>query len=193
MTYSDSSGGQPNREPLRSVIDARIDIRIATPDDAGLLADLGSRTFGDAFGQQNAESDMKAYLASAFGERIQAEEIADERSVFLVAEVAGETTGYARLRRSDAPPAIPGQRPIEIVRFYSEQAWIGRGVGPALMAKCLELAASMGGDVVWLSTWDRNARALAFYEKWGFMRVGGQQFHVGDDVQSDHLLARAVD
>jgi GNAT superfamily N-acetyltransferase len=160
--------------------------------DAGLIADLGARTFRDTFGPDNTEADMNAYLASAFSPEIQATELADATSAFLVAEVDGSAAGYARLRLGSSPPCVGGNAPIEIARFYADAPWIGRGVGPALMNACLDVARQKDCDVVWLDVWERNFRAMAFYSKWGFRVVGSQPFVVGSDVQTDLLMTRPV-
>jgi ribosomal protein S18 acetylase RimI-like enzyme len=46
--------------------------------------------------------------------------------------------------------------------------------------------------VVWLDVWERNTRAISFYERWGFVVVGEQDFVLGDDVQRDLLMARGA-
>lgn len=170
-----------------------IDIRVATAHDAALLAELGARTFFDTFAADNSETDMAAYLASAFSPTVQSRELLDPRSTFLVA-CAGETSvGYARLRFGESRPCAKGRQPVEIARFYADRPWIGRGVGAALMRASLGFATMRGCDVVWLDVWEKNYRALAFYQKWGFQVVGSQSFLLGEDVQNDLLMARALD
>lgn len=169
------------------------EVRTATVADAALLADLGARTFRDTFAAENTEADMAAYLAAAFGNDVQTREIADVASAFLIAQVDGETAGYARLRRGDTPACVLGARPVEIARFYADAPWIGAGIGAALMTACLAEAAALGCDVIWLDVWERNARAIAFYAKWGFSVVGEQEFILGEDVQHDLLMARAAE
>ena len=171
---------------------ADADIRVATAEDAALLADLGARTFRDTFGHANTESDMTSYLADAFGADRQAAEIAEPSGVFLIAEVDGATAGYARLRRREAPAGVVGERPVEIVRFYADAPWIGKGIGARLMTASLGLAAEWGCDVVWLDVWEHNPTALAFYERWGFSVVGRQGFLLGEDLQNDLLMARGA-
>lgn len=167
-------------------------VRTATVADAALLADLGARTFRDTFAADNTEADMAAYLAAAFGSAVQAGEIADPASAFLIAQVDGVTAGYARLRRGHTPACVFGLRPVEIARFYADAPWIGAGIGAVLMTACLAEAAALGCDVIWLDVWERNTRAIAFYAKWGFSVVGEQEFVLGDDVQHDLLMARAA-
>jgi ribosomal protein S18 acetylase RimI-like enzyme len=83
-------------------------------------------------------------------------------------------------------------RPLEIVRIYACQEWLGRGVGPMLMQACLDEARQRGCDALWLDVWERNPRAIAFYRKWGFKVVGTQGFQLGSDMQTDLLMQRAV-
>lgn len=170
-----------------------IAVRIATLGDAELLAELGARTFFDAFAADNTEADMSAYLVGAFSAGIQATELADPETAFLVATSDEGPVGYARLRTGRGPACVAGESPVEIVRFYSDTLWIGRGVGNALMGACLDNAESLGCDVVWLDVWERNPRAIRFYERWGFAAVGKQDFVLGDDVQHDLLMARTLE
>jgi diamine N-acetyltransferase len=167
-----------------------IEIRRATPEDAGLLAEIGARTFRDTFESDNTEADMTDYLASAFSPAIQADQLKDAGTTFLIAHIDGSAVGYAKLRLGDAPSCIGGRVPVEISRFYADGPWIGRGVGAALMAASLRLSTEEGADIVWLDVWEKNYRALAFYAKWGFEVVGGQTFQLGSDLQNDLLMAR---
>ena len=137
-------------------------IRYATCADNILLAEIGRQTFSDSFAADNTPEDMAAYLDASFSPQIQAAELADPNTVFLIAEANGETVGFARLKEGLPLPGITGAHPIEIVRFYSVKAWIGRGVGAALMQACLDEANRRKCDSIWLDVWERNPRAIAF-------------------------------
>ncbi len=167
-------------------------IRMATPADNGLLAELGARTFRDTFGPDNTVADMATYLALSFNPQKQATELVEPGSAFLIAEADGLPAGYARLREGRCPPGITGKQPIEIARIYVVRERIGQGVGAILMQACLAEAENRGCDTIWLDVWERNSRALAFYRKWGFVQVGTQVFQLGDDPQHDYLLQRPV-
>jgi RimJ/RimL family protein N-acetyltransferase len=43
-----------------------------------------------------------------------------------------------------------------------------------------------------LTVYEKNARAIAFYNKVGFTPVGSTTFTVGDDVQTDIVMERFV-
>ena len=167
-------------------------IRRAGVDDAALLAELGARTFIETFSADNRPEDMAAYLAAAFGPEQQVAELTDPHSIFLIAEVDGVAAGYAKLDPGRTPESVTGARPIELVRLYVSKAWLGRGVGAALMRDCLDEAKRAGYQTLWLGVWERNKRARAFYRKWNFRDVGKHIFQLGDDPQTDILMERPV-
>ena len=76
-----------------------IKIRPATVDDAKLLTDLAYTTFWDAFAHhpKNAPDDLAHYMRQAFSIEQITEELADPKSLFLIAEIDGEPAGYAKL------------------------------------------------------------------------------------------------
>lgn len=167
-------------------------IRRANADDADLLAELGARTFSETFASENAPEDMAAYLASSFNSARQASEIADASSTFFIAEVDGVAAGYAKLQDSEPPADVRAAKPVELVRLYVSEEWLGRGVGEVLMRACVEEARRTGHEAIWLGVWERNGRAQAFYRKWGFREVGEHVFRLGSDRQTDILMERAI-
>jgi diamine N-acetyltransferase len=60
------------------------------------------------------------------------------------------------------------------------------------MKACLETAGSGGFKAVWLSSWELNHRANAFYKKWEFEIVGRAKFKVGSDIQNDFIFVRSI-
>ena len=167
-------------------------IRRADPFDAGLLAELGARTFSETFAADNDPEDMAAYLASSFSPARQAAELADPASTFFIAEVGGAAAGYAQLCAGEPAAGVEGAKPVELVRLYVSREWLGRGVGEALMRACVDEAQRAGHETIWLGVWERNGRAQAFYRKWNFRAFGEHVFQLGADPQRDILMQRAV-
>lgn len=167
--------------------------RRATVADAAALAEMGARTFADTFAADNRPEDMAAHLAATFSVARQSAELDDPAYVTLFAEIDGATAGFAQVRRHPAPTCVTGPAPIEVHRFYVERAWHGRGVAAALMAECLAVVREMHGGTAWLSVWERNPRAIAFYAKQGFVQAGTTEFWVGPDCQTDYVMTRPVD
>ena len=166
-------------------------IRTASPADAPALAALAERTFRDAFAATNAPADLDAYAAQAFSVEQTRAELADPAATFWLALGAdGTFVGYAKLRRGPAEPCVSGPAPVELQRIYSGAT--GRGVGAALLAAALSAARAEGFGTVWLGVWDRNPRAVAFYEREGFRVVGSHSFRLGADDQTDLVMERPL-
>lgn len=172
-------------------------IRTASVEDAEGLSRFAATTFRETFEAGNSPEDIQRYLAEAFTPLQQAKEIADPDSTILVAEqpVASgvELVGYVHLIAGPSPEVVRGPAPIELKRLYVARAWHGRGVAQALMNAAMDAARARSAKTLWLGVWERNPRALAFYEKYGFTRVGEHSFLLGSAMQTDWLLARSLD
>jgi GNAT superfamily N-acetyltransferase len=168
-------------------------IRRATTGDAALLARIGAEYFVAAFGPQNDPNDMKTYLAGAFSTAKQHAELADpDRATWIAESSDGTPAGYAMLKRGAAPEAVQANNPVELHRFYVAGPFQGRGLAQQLMSTCVDQARQWGCDALWLGVWELNPRAIAFYEKSGFRKVGRQYFTVGSDRQHDFVMTRTL-
>ena len=165
-----------------------ITIRRAVLQDHRLIATLGRDTFVDSFGADNHPQDMAKYLAQSFSPRIQADQLAQPGSLFLIAESGEQPVGYARLVAAPSPSCIDASKPIKLERLYADKQWIGRGVGSALIDACIAEAKALNCDGIWLGVWDKNERAIQFYRRWGFAQKGTQPFTLGHDRQNDLVM-----
>lgn len=159
-------------------------IRRAVTSDAAALAEIAARTFVDTFGAQNRPEDVAAYLAKSFGVPQQRREI--EEGITLLVEERGTLIAFAQVRRSGSL-----QGDVELARFYVDRAHHGRGVARELMDASIAAARNLGRKM-WLSVWERNPRAIRFYEKCGFVDEGTQPFIVGSDVQTDRVMTFVI-
>ena len=118
-------------------------------------------------------------------------ELTNTDVVILLAEQENQILGYVKL--------VPGGsedlkfiRPIEIARLYSAVHTIGNGIGKKLVAAACDFARKNGYDGVWLGVWQKNFRAVNFYQREGFRITGVTDFKLGDDVQDDFVMAMKV-
>jgi ribosomal protein S18 acetylase RimI-like enzyme len=146
----------------------------------------------ETFSPMNTPENMQAYMASAFTLPQFKAELSDARAVFLLAEIDGHLCGYAKLQAHEAPKCVAGDAPIELVRFYIDQSWQGRGLASALMEACLAEAKCGGFKTIYLGVWEKNLRAQAFYRKYNFVRAGEHTFQMGDDPQVDWWMMRPL-
>jgi len=159
------------------------------------LAALGHQTFQDTFAADNRPEDMAAYLAAAFSPEKQLAELEDPNTIFLLAQMQQELIGYAKLEFNSTlgvePGKVPDQR-VEISRLYVREDWIGTGLGATLMRRIIEEARQKSCRSVVLGVWEKNQRAIEFYQRFGFKVIGQHEFMLGTDVQTDLLLRKGL-
>lgn len=167
-------------------------IRVGTPADTVRLAAFGRKTFGETFRPYNTAEDIQLHLDRTFGPDKQAAELADPEWTTLLQECEGELAGYAQVRMHDVPSSVTLPAPIELLRFYVDAKWHGRGLAAQLMNAVFEAAGRHHAKSVWLCVWQENPRAISFYGKLGFSIVGAQPFILGNDRQLDWVMARPL-
>ena len=157
-------------------------IRRANADDARLISTLATVTFFEAYFEQDDPPDLANYLAETFSEDVIASELADPDTYFFIVHRGGPAVGYAKLRDKDPHSSVPSPNAIELQRIYLvERVW-RTGIGEQLLSHCIEFARSKGKNVLWLGVWEENPRAIRFYRKHGFTRVGTLEFPYGSTV-----------
>ncbi len=165
-------------------------IRRADASDAALIADLSRTTFYQAFAKDNTASDMELFMNEQFTKEGLMQEVQEADGIFLLAYDVTEAVGYARIRVENK---YKQEGALEVARIYALDKAIGQGVGKALMETCLQIARDMQMNMVWLGVWEKNERAIAFYEKWGFEKFGEHKFLLGTDWQTDCLMKKMLE
>jgi ribosomal protein S18 acetylase RimI-like enzyme len=169
-----------------------ISLRMATAADAEAIAAFSRKAFYDTFASANTAENMELFMNSEFTmEKLKAQ-VGAAGNYFILAFVKDTLAGYARVVESECPAELTGKNTIELARLYNDQAFIGMGIGRALMENCVALARQLNKEVLWLGVWEHNERAIAFYRKWGFEPFGSHVFQVGNDPQTDWLMKKEL-
>ncbi len=178
-----------------NVVTDNLILRNAKREDIASLVDLAARSFRDAFASENAKQDIDAYIGSAFTLEKFQEEFDTPNNIFLVAcsGASDNPVGYAKLRLSSRNSSVASESCMELERLYADSAVIGRGIGAALMRECIERATSLDCEVIWLGVWEKNDRAIRFYERHGFTTVGKHTFTLGTDIQNDLIMCKSLE
>lgn len=167
-------------------------IRVATPEDAALIADLSRSTFFDTFEKFNTQSDMDKFMSEQFSTMQLIAETGEPGNIFLLAYNENNPVGYARLREDNNPPELNGLSTLEIARIYAIKEMIGKGVGKELMNASMAIGRQKFKQWIWLGVWEKNQRAIDFYIAHGFEKFSEHPFILGDDVQTDWLMKKKI-
>jgi ribosomal protein S18 acetylase RimI-like enzyme len=168
-------------------------IRRGLVSDAAALAAFAARTFAEAFGDETGADDLRAHLAATYRPDLQARELADPTVITLLALQDARIVAYAQVRLNPtAPGCVTLPDAVEVQRFYAERAVHGTGLTTRLLRHALDAARELGGRYAWLGVWERNARAMAFYRKAGFVEIGSTKYVVGSDRQTDCVFLASL-
>jgi GNAT superfamily N-acetyltransferase len=167
-------------------------LRFATVEDAAALAAFAAQAFTDTYRDLDDAQEIADYVAEHFQPEVVAGVIRDPACTTLLAWVGGQLAGYAILRDAPAPSCVTGPAPLELWRIYLGAGFIGQGLGALLMAEVHAQARRRGAHTLWLGVYDRNVRAVAFYERFGFVQVGGKEFLFGGRLYVDPIYAVTV-
>lgn len=93
-----------------------------------------------------------------------------------------------KLNEAPSQSDVNDSASLEIERIYVLSKYQGEGLGALLMDKAISAAVERGKEYIWLGVWEKNEKALAFYKKHEFRKIGEHSFVIGIDVQTDHLM-----
>ncbi len=171
----------------------------ATANDVGTLLELAKSTFADTFLPLNNPADFADYMARAFTVENFLTELSDPMTEFWLAKAGTgmPPVGYFKINKNRPHDAFIEERKTdgrlcELERIYVRANQKGRGIGQKLLIKAIFLAKQDCSDWLWLGVWEKNHPALAFYEAQNFEIFGKHHFSIGDDIQVDLLMRRAV-
>lgn len=168
----------------------RLQIQTATADEASLIASISRETFYDSFAEQNTVADMQLFLDTRFTTEKLMAEVLDPSNIFFIAFVDDQPAGYCKMRPGAHVQMQTTEQAIEISRFYARKNSIGKGIGEAMMQHALTYAQDQQYKKIWLGVWEKNERAIAFYQSFGFSKFGEHDFLLGTDLQRDWLMMK---
>jgi ribosomal protein S18 acetylase RimI-like enzyme len=172
-------------------------IRKATADDAGRLAGLAAVTFPLACPPESSPADIAAHVANTLSESNFVSYLADPDVTVLVFESGGDLRGYSMLvdrpaRDPDVAAALTVLPSAELSKCYVHPDHHGLGAATELMHATLGEAAAAGARGMWLGVNSQNVKAIRFYEKSGFRKVGTKSFTLGSTVEHDFVMERGL-
>lgn len=158
-----------------------------------MLRELSIKTFYETFAPMHKPEHMEAYLKTSFdGDRLR-EELSDRNSEFIFLYADERLAGYLKLNEAPSQTEVNDENSLEIERIYVSLEFQGAGLGRYLMKHAIDVAVERGKEYVWLGVWEKNEKALRFYRKNGFYRVGAHSFFMGADEQTDYIMRKDLE
>ena len=167
---------------------SKLHIRKVRPSEVEALQQIAKTTFVEAFEHLNNPSDFETYVTKAFSVEQIAKELENSNSYFFFAILNKTIIGYLKLNKGPAQTDLQKENTIEIERIYVHATFQGKRIGQRLIDKAIAIARAEQFDSIWLGVWEKNPKAIRFYERLGFVTFDQHSFRMGTDIQTDLLM-----
>ena len=167
-----------------------VTLRRCTADDLDILRALSISTYSETFSHMNTPENMDAYLSQAFHAEKLRGELQDPHSEFYFLYHDDRLAGYLKLNEAPSQTDLNDAASLEIERIYVSADAQGEGLGRFLMDHAIATAAARKKQYLWLGVWEKNKKAIRFYENNGFYKVGTHSFFMGEEEQTDHIMRK---
>ena len=167
-----------------------IEISLTKPGEIIDLQKISKETFVEAFSNENSEENMQKYLEENLSMTQLSNELTNSESSFYFARMDEKIIGYLKVNFGKAQTDFKEDDSIEIERVYVSEEFQGKNVGQNLLNKAIEICIEKNAQSLWLGVWEKNYKAIRFYQKNGFVEFGKHPFILGDDIQTDILMKR---
>jgi ribosomal protein S18 acetylase RimI-like enzyme len=152
----------------------------ANVSHAAIIATIGKKTFRHEFEPLfNNKEELFEYLEFTYDPVKLVKSLRKENNIYLLAYKEGKPAGFAKIKKHSLNELIESPVQMELQKIYVLPEYQGNGVGDALMQKIKDLAEEINPDHIWLDTYISNERAIRFYEKNGFRKIGNYFFTIG--------------
>ena len=165
-----------------------IEIRKATISDLEIIQEISKQTFIETFAEVNTVENMEKYIRENSNATQLTSEINNRESLVYLATIDTQLIGYLKLNFGNAQTEIHNLQSMEIQRIYVLKAFHGKKIGQVLLNEAIKIGQQSGVDSIWLGVWEKNHKAIEFYNKNNFVEFDTHSFTLGDEVQTDLLM-----
>jgi ribosomal protein S18 acetylase RimI-like enzyme len=171
---------------------SEITLRAANSDDALCLSVLATQVFLDTYAfkgitQAVANEVRRAFNTETFVKILNAD------SIFITLAVREDAlVGFAQTTVGTNQALAPTGLQAELDRLYVQEPYTHLGIGSRLLIDQETLAAERGAEVLWLSPWVGNDRALRFYAKHQYQDYGLVYFYMDEHEIENRVYAKRL-
>jgi diamine N-acetyltransferase len=169
-----------------------INFRPARAADATCLGVLSTQVFLDTYARRGIDGPIAREALAQHSVSVYERVLADPGITVLVAECGDHLVGFSQVRDGAGDPQVPAAAASELRRLYVQEGFTGRGVGRDLLRHAEKAAAARGAEMLWLTAWEGNARALSFYPRCGYDDLGATVYTFDGVDYPNRLFGKRV-
>lgn len=156
------------------------------------LQALAIQTFTETFSGHNTQEQLQEFFAQDYTIEKLSAELKDPNCLVYFIRLNKEVVGHLKVNWNGSQTEQELENAFEIQRIYLLNKVQGLGLGKYLFEFALDRAYDSGREWAWLGVWENNLKAQALYRKYGFEKFAEHSFAVGDLVDTDWLMKKAL-
>jgi ribosomal protein S18 acetylase RimI-like enzyme len=166
-------------------------IRKAQEQDSSGLAAVSIEVWMNTYLRDGVSPLFADYVLSEFTAQNFRNALADSNMAIWVSENGIGIDGFATVCSSATPP-LADCSSLEITTLYVRPRRQSGGRGAALLQRALEHCRGIGGESAWLKVNAENSRAIDFYLRHGFNKIGSTYFRIADQAYENYVMKIAI-
>ena len=161
----------------------------ATVDHINQLTEIARICFLDAHGSSAPEEDIEGYMAKYFNRNAFLQELKNPENQYYLIYDANKLAGYSKIVFGVPNENIDEQPIAKLERFYLLKAFYGKGLAAELLHFNRKIAQEDHQRGIWLAVWIENHRAIKFYTKNNFRKVGSYDYQISaTHANPNHIM-----
>lgn len=169
-------------------MEKKLVIRRVGPEDVEAVVQIARKTFKETYEAHVKPADIQQYMDHSLASQVLQGELEANGSAWYMAFLDDEAVGFIKIRWENPAGHLQGRNPLELQRIYVLQEYQGFSIGSALIAQVKQYAQSHDFNTIWLQVWQKNTKAIKFYQASGFVIYDTTRFVMGNEVQQDFLM-----
>lgn len=166
-----------------------ISIKKATINDAQLLSEISTKSFLTAHGHSAPKKDIDNYVAANFSAENFTSELKNTDNQYYIITHKNKIAGYSKVVFNQKNKNISKNNTTYMSRLYLLKEFYGLGLGKKLFDFNVQLCKNNKQTGIWLAVWVENKKAINFYKKIGFQKVGNFDFKISEThANPNHIL-----
>ena len=163
-------------------------IRTATVADAARLAVLAAQVWTHTYATDGISEDIADYVLCELNPDRYRAAINDASTLLLMAECGACLVGFAVVKFGSVC-TVDCATDTELKTLYVQEHFTRQGIGRLLLQAAQTQSQERASASLWLSVNATNDRAMAFYARLGYRKIGTSYFVLGNARYENHVLA----
>ena len=164
-----------------------IHIRRGRAEDANCLAVLATQVWLHTDATDGISELTAQYVLSELTPTRYLQSLNEPSTHFFVAELNEHLIGFAAVQFGLNCPANASAA-AELKTLYVQEHYIGYGIGRRLLQAAEAKAREQAQSALWLTVNAKNDRAMAFYTRQGYTKIGTEYFVLGEGRHENHVF-----